>query len=302
LEGPGRGALCAINVLARQAAVGDLVGVRCVSSGSFINALQVRAIPAVMNGASDLWWRCRAQGRRTRSTGVAQLPLDAAVEVEDVRNRLTLPTGRLELAHTARPVAHRSLHDSAAGVVENTATAAPRAAIEAGLHRCDVRGRPTARPSSSTISPSNGWRGPRLDPDRSRTTRVTRATDDAYLPFRLSRPVGGRVPVLVEIKEPTRRRPALARRVADPARTRGPIAVMSFDETIVAALDGSCRATRAASSPWPITATTNGTCSCGAQRSFSRPPAYGRSQPVSSRHVTDLHPVPNLARHFACRC
>ena len=80
--------LCALNVLAQlEAAVGDLdhALVQCVRLGGFINAVpSYAALPAIMNGASDLMVELLGdRGRHARSTvGVAELPLDAAVEVE----------------------------------------------------------------------------------------------------------------------------------------------------------------------------------------------------------------------------
>ena len=80
--------LCAINVLAqaRAALGGDLSRiVRCVRLGGFINCTpDFAALPAIMNGASDLMVAVLGdRGRHARSTvGVAQLPLDCAVEVE----------------------------------------------------------------------------------------------------------------------------------------------------------------------------------------------------------------------------
>ena len=69
-----------------KAAVGDLDNVvRCVRLGGFINALPTfAALAQVMNGASDLMVAALGdKGRHARSTiGVAELPLDAAVEVE----------------------------------------------------------------------------------------------------------------------------------------------------------------------------------------------------------------------------
>ena len=81
--------LCAINVLAQlKAAAGDLdVVVRCVRLGGFINAVPSFAqLAPVMNGASDLMVEVLGDaGRHARSTiGVAELPLDAAVEVEGI--------------------------------------------------------------------------------------------------------------------------------------------------------------------------------------------------------------------------
>jgi enamine deaminase RidA (YjgF/YER057c/UK114 family) len=80
--------LCAINVLAQLKAAlgGDLSRVtRCVRLGGFINATpSYAALPQVMNGASDLMVAVLGDaGRHARSTiGVAELPADAAVEVE----------------------------------------------------------------------------------------------------------------------------------------------------------------------------------------------------------------------------
>lgn len=80
--------LCAINILAQAKAAlgGDLGRIkRCVRLGGFINAVpNFAAVPAVMNGASDLMVEVLGdRGRHARSTvGVAQLPADAAVEVE----------------------------------------------------------------------------------------------------------------------------------------------------------------------------------------------------------------------------
>jgi enamine deaminase RidA (YjgF/YER057c/UK114 family) len=80
--------LCAINLLAQlKAAVGGDLGavVRCVRLGGFINAVPTFAqLAPVMNGASDLMVAVLIdKGRHARSTiGVAELPLDAAVEVE----------------------------------------------------------------------------------------------------------------------------------------------------------------------------------------------------------------------------
>ncbi len=79
--------LCAINVLAQlKSAVGELdTVVRCVRLGGFINVVPTFAAePQVMNGASDLMVEVFGdKGRHARSTiGVAELPADAAVEVE----------------------------------------------------------------------------------------------------------------------------------------------------------------------------------------------------------------------------
>jgi enamine deaminase RidA (YjgF/YER057c/UK114 family) len=78
---------CAINLLAQaKMALGDLDRIsRCVRLGGFINvAPGFSSVALVMNGASDLIVEIFGdKGRHARSTiGVAELPLDSAVEVE----------------------------------------------------------------------------------------------------------------------------------------------------------------------------------------------------------------------------
>jgi enamine deaminase RidA (YjgF/YER057c/UK114 family) len=85
-QGQEAARLCAINLLAQLKSAAGLEGiVRCVRLGGFINAVPTFAqLAAVMNGASDLMVAVLGdKGRHARSTiGVAELPLDAAVEVE----------------------------------------------------------------------------------------------------------------------------------------------------------------------------------------------------------------------------
>ena len=78
---------CAINLLAQvKMALGDLDKVaRVVRLGGFVNSTpDFFDGPKVLNGASDLMVEVFGdKGRHARSTvGVAQLPADAAVEVE----------------------------------------------------------------------------------------------------------------------------------------------------------------------------------------------------------------------------
>lgn len=80
--------VCVINVLAQAKAAlgGDLSRIRrCVRLGGFINCTPgFDKLPLIMNGASDLIVEVLGDaGRHARSTiGVAQLPMDSAVEVE----------------------------------------------------------------------------------------------------------------------------------------------------------------------------------------------------------------------------
>ncbi len=78
----------ALNVLAQaQAAVGDLSRLRAVRVGGYVNCVaDFACVPQVVNGASDLFADALGEnGKHARvAVGVAQLPLDAAVEVEAV--------------------------------------------------------------------------------------------------------------------------------------------------------------------------------------------------------------------------
>lgn len=79
--------LCAINILAQaKEAVGSLSRIRrCVRLAGYVNAgPKFSAIPAIINGASDLMVAAFGdKGKHARAAvGVAELPLDAAVEVE----------------------------------------------------------------------------------------------------------------------------------------------------------------------------------------------------------------------------
>jgi enamine deaminase RidA (YjgF/YER057c/UK114 family) len=78
----------ALNVLAQaQAAVGDLSRLRAVRLGGYVNCVaDFETLPQVVNGASDLVAAVLGEnGKHARfAVGVAQLPLDAAVEVEGI--------------------------------------------------------------------------------------------------------------------------------------------------------------------------------------------------------------------------
>jgi enamine deaminase RidA (YjgF/YER057c/UK114 family) len=79
--------LCAINIFAQaKAALGDLDRIsRCIRLGGFVNAAPgFTNLAGVMNGASDFIVAVLGdKGRHARSTvGVAELPLDCAVEIE----------------------------------------------------------------------------------------------------------------------------------------------------------------------------------------------------------------------------
>ncbi|WP_292528651.1 RidA family protein [Methylocystis sp.] len=87
-DGQSAARQAALNLLAQaDAAVGDLSRLRAVRLGGYVNsAPDFAALPQVVNGASDLIATVLGEnGKHARfAVGVAQLPLDAAVEVEGI--------------------------------------------------------------------------------------------------------------------------------------------------------------------------------------------------------------------------
>lgn len=89
-EGQAAAKLCALNLLAqlKSACGGDLDRVvRVVKLGGFVNVKpDFAAIPAVINGCSDVMVEVFGEkGKHARSAvGVANLPLDFAVEVDGI--------------------------------------------------------------------------------------------------------------------------------------------------------------------------------------------------------------------------
>ena len=115
---------------------------------------------------------------------------------------------------TAQPVAHRGLHENAAGVIENTASAF-RAAVEGGFSiETDIQ------------ITADGEAMVHQD------FALGRLTLGELCDF-----VGGRVPLVIELKSRFDGNFALATRAADVLKSyAGPAALMSFDPAPVAAL------------------------------------------------------------------
>ena len=143
---------------------------------------------------------------------------------------------------TARPVAHRGLHDARVGVIENT-TSAFEAAIAAGYGiECDVQ---LARDGEAIVH--HDFLLGRLTEGSGPLAALTAAelklvafrdTADRMLTLgELCALVDGRVPLFVEIKSRFDGDLALTRRVAAVlAAYAGPVAAMSFDPDLVALL------------------------------------------------------------------
>lgn len=143
---------------------------------------------------------------------------------------------------TLRPIAHRGLHDAAAGVIENTASAFSAAIAgdygiecdvqvsadgEAMVHHDDALGRLTEGDAPLASLSAAALQAVRF-----------KATADRILTLpELCDLVGGRVPLVIELKSRFDGDLRLARRVAEVlAGYRGPVAVMSFDPVPIAAL------------------------------------------------------------------
>jgi glycerophosphoryl diester phosphodiesterase len=143
---------------------------------------------------------------------------------------------------TARPVAHRGLHDARAGVIENTASAFA-AAIAGGYGiECDVQ---VSRDGEAVVhhdfvlgrlTEGSGPLGA-LTTAELKIVAFRDTTDRMLTLGELCALVGGRVPLLVEIKSRFDGDLTLTRRVADVLRSyAGPAAAMSFDPKLVALL------------------------------------------------------------------
>ena len=206
---------------------------------------------------------------------------------------------------TAQPVAHRGLHGN--GLLENT-TSAVRAAIDKGFAiECDVQ--LTADGEAVVFHDFNLERltagSGRLDAltAQALTTLAYRGSQDriptlaAFLDL-----IGGRVPLLVEIKSRFDSDLRLARRVAEILAGRGgPVAVMSFDDEIVEALIAL-----APDRPRGIVAEAEYHDHGPAKIDPARKTILAglmhidRSRPdFIAWNVKNLpHPLPNLARHF----
>lgn len=143
---------------------------------------------------------------------------------------------------TARPVAHRGLHDAAAGIIENTASAFAAAMAggyaiecdvqrsadgEAMVHHDDRLGRLTSGDAELASMPASALR----------ETAFHDTCDRMQTLAELCAQVAGKVPLIVEIKSPAEGDLGLVERVVAVLRDyAGPVAAMSFDPRQVLAL------------------------------------------------------------------
>jgi len=143
---------------------------------------------------------------------------------------------------TARPIAHRGLHDAAAGIIENTAGAFS-AAIAAGYAiECDVQvsadGEAMVHHDDALGRLTEGsGRLADLSAARLKALRFKQGSGRMLTLDELCALVAGRVTLVIEIKSHFDGDRRLAERVAKVlAGYRGPAAAMSFDPMVVGTL------------------------------------------------------------------
>ena len=140
---------------------------------------------------------------------------------------------------TARPIAHRGLHDAAAGVIESTASAFAAAIAggygietdlqisadgEAMVHHDDALGRLTEGDGRLADMSVGAIKAVRFKASQDRILTLGELCDL----------VGGRAPLLLELKSRFDGDARLAQRAAEVlANYAGPVAVMSFDPALV---------------------------------------------------------------------
>jgi glycerophosphoryl diester phosphodiesterase len=152
------------------------------------------------------------------------------------------PAPALECGVFVRPIAHRGWHDGAKGRVENTAPAFSAAIAKGYGIECDLQAAADGTPMvfhDSKLNRLVAAPGPiAAYSPRSLARLRYRGQDEKILSFaQFLDLVGGRVPALVEVKRNGGLHPRFIENVARLAAAyKGPIALMSFDRTTVAAL------------------------------------------------------------------
>ena len=211
---------------------------------------------------------------------------------------------------TARPIAHRGLHDRAAGRIENS-TSAARAAVEKDFAiECDVQLSADGEAmvfhdfDLARLTGQSGAVRARTAAELTAIELAGSADRIPTLPAFLDL-IGGRTPLVVEIKSAFDGDMRLARRTAEIVAASGaPIAIKSFDPDVIAHLRENRTALALAATPLGVVAEAD--YSHGEWAKFT--PArqielanflhYERSRPdFLSWSVRNLpHPTPYLCR------
>ena len=143
---------------------------------------------------------------------------------------------------TVRPIAHRGLHDRAAGIPENTIAAAEAAIAGGYAIECDVQ--PSANGEAMVFhDEALGRLTEASEPIATRSTAdlvgLCIAGTQERIPTLATflERIAGRTPLVIEVKTQFNEDMRLTRRVAEiVAGYSGPVALKSFDPHIVAAL------------------------------------------------------------------
>ena len=206
---------------------------------------------------------------------------------------------------TARPIAHRGLHDAAEGVIENTAAAARAAVAEKFAIECDVQ---LSRDGEAMVF--HDFALERLTLGAGRVDAQDAAALTA-IAFRSGRDgilrladflavIGGRVPLVCEIKSRFDGDMRLAdRTLAIVSQQSSPVALKSFDPAVIAHLRG-----RGAALPLGIVAEAHYThhewdpLPASLKQSMANLLHYEQTRPdFLSWHIGDLpHAAPHLCR------
>ena len=138
-----------------------------------------------------------------------------------------------------RPIAHRGLHDKAAGRIENSLSAAGAAVVARYAIECDVQRVADGEAMvfhDATLERLTGRAGLLVDLDRAAAGSLALTGSSDRIPslpdlFGL---VAGRVPIVCEIKSAFDGDMRLADRVRDLAQAyAGPLAIKSFDPAVI---------------------------------------------------------------------
>ncbi len=141
---------------------------------------------------------------------------------------------------TAKPIAHRGLHDRAHGVIENTPTAALRAIEKRFAIECDVQ---LTRDLEAAVFHDFGLErltsgtGLVAEHDLSELSGLAIKDSDDHIPGLQSflDTINAQVPLIIEIKSLFDGDLRLANRVLDIMRGySGPVAIKSFDPAVIA--------------------------------------------------------------------
>lgn len=143
---------------------------------------------------------------------------------------------------TARPVAHRALHDAARGVIENTPSAVDAALAHGFAIEVDIQLAADGEAMvfhDDTLERLTHATGPAhtLTAAQFKAVELRGTADRTMTLAELLARVGGRVPLVIELKSRFDGDVAVAERaVAVLAGYEGPAALMSFDPDLVAAV------------------------------------------------------------------